>query len=747
MLVLPRPDHELYYYERSILDNLWVESIPWQSTPKEQSPQIEIENPLYQRLELKQALRKILFSKIPFDRTALIVPFSYIDSAIVECNLLGIPLRTGEGTPGILEGARQFVAILDILEDDFSYISIKHYLQLFRSYSRVRHLAKTGIAKGLAEMLSKLYQKQAVYEEEKRSSESLEKLIITLENLRKADELKANVLQLANFIYDHFITPSKEAAVIKHMASDYSLKYPDIDFKAWSYYLRAQILRIRNEETKDSQGRLLITSETLPGVYDQIVCVGLNSENFPRRFRENPLLLDPERKQLALKLNLNLPLSSERNNQATDFLNEVLACSQKRFTGLFSAIDAINGTQKFASFSLMPLAQLAQPTGTLSNESWQQFIQQSAQPAFVKSTEECVDLTDWHRMYLLGHYNMRRQFVEYMLDEEPATQEYLDNYRDFWHTHYNQRSGIIGKNLLNLDRSFSVTSDFEIFMRCGYRWFLERYMRAKEFEEPKIIEDIDPLTKGMLLHEVFEEALTQSTDLNQVMQSTHRLVVSKLNSYVKMHKTIGPFTHKKIQAELAVCAINFISHYQSSLSQGRKVLDIEANFGFYNTESEPLELSTGTFDFKVRGRIDRIDKKNNELFVLDYKTGAAKNYQAESLAGGKKLQPPIYAEAAKSLYPQYEKIYSGYLAIKDNDQESAPLHSPTRISMMNEILNYIFESMQAGFFLQQNDCRFCQYQPVCGERVDLSITRKHNIDVSQTQDYQYLLKKYKEIQS
>lgn len=98
----------------------------------------------------------------------------------------------------------------------------------------------------------------------------------------------------------------------------------------------------------------------------------------------------------------------------------------------------------------------------------------------------------------------------------------------------------------------------------------------------------------------------------------------------------------------------------------QRLAQIEAENEFIPTvyeKSYHIELS-GEVPIVVSGRIDRIDKNDNLLKVIDYKSGNAK-VDLKKLSNGTQLQLPTYILATTQLYENHRIYSANYIVLKN----------------------------------------------------------------------------------
>ena len=94
---------------------------------------------------------------------------------------------------------------------------------------------------------------------------------------------------------------------------------------------------------------------------------------------------------------------------------------------------------------------------------------------------------------------------------------------------------------------------------------------------------------------------------------------------------------------------------------------LEASFGD-NQNYKPIKLNSKNGEYKLHGKVDRIDKFNDKIRVIDYKTGSIDSSD-ESFYTGRKIQLYLYMNA----FTQNGLIPSGayYFPVHDGFEKKA----------------------------------------------------------------------------
>ena len=238
---------------------------------------------------------------------------------------------------------------------------------------------------------------------------------------------------------------------------------------------------------------------------------------------------------------------------------------------------------------------------------------------------------------------------------------------------------------LNKD-SFSATS-LECFLTCKRKFYYRYILGLKE--EPQ-----ERVNMGSKIHEALKEVYMQAKEFNANV--LYKEFCERLN--------VSFSAREYFESELAKKYLKRVFDLeQERLKEGWNPILFESDFSFM------LE------GFELKGRIDRIDKKGDELFVLDYKY--KRTLELDSIKGYAKavdFQLPIYYLALQQQYPHCNigaGFYDLYKAeiVGEKDLEA-------KANVLKEKLEEIKQgAKEVDFSLAQKRdvCKYCDFIYLC----------------------------------
>jgi RecB family exonuclease len=286
-------------------------------------------------------------------------------------------------------------------------------------------------------------------------------------------------------------------------------------------------------------------------------------------------------------------------------------------------------------------------------------------------------------------------------------------------------------------RAVSPTS-LEDLAKCPFRYFLQRGLGLDPIEDAEPDPDVwlDPLTRGSLLHDLYARIMRELRhtkekpdpgrhgprlrEMGEAALADHRRLVPPPSADV--------FDREK---RLFLDDLDLFLRFESE-EPGREWMGFEISFGAGKPEGEPLARSEpvtidlgGGLRFKLRGRIDRIDRLPDGSYeAMDYKTGSAflPGGLDATFAGGRQLQHALYALVAAELLrvqdPDARVSGSYYFPTRRGRRERRVRAASTQAGAA-EVLRDLFDLLKAGAFIHttdEGDCRFCDFQSACGDK-------------------------------
>ncbi len=204
------------------------------------------------------------------------------------------------------------------------------------------------------------------------------------------------------------------------------------------------------------------------------------------------------------------------------------------------------------------------------------------------------------------------------------------------------------------ERVFSI-SQIETYGKCPYRYFVERVLGLKKFEE--IEELLTPIERGILYHEVLYEFYTRWRETGKLVRDDFEGALSLIKRIAKEKAKEFEISHPLWEIEkrdLERSVESFIKN-EKEMHLDFKPTYFEVAFGpkVGARKSSDKELSINDpiqlGRVKIQGKIDRIDIADGEFIIYDYKTGSA-NVTQEQIERGIHLQIPLYIKIAEEVF-------------------------------------------------------------------------------------------------
>jgi RecB family exonuclease/superfamily I DNA/RNA helicase len=384
---------------------------------------------------------------------------------------------------------------------------------------------------------------------------------------------------------------------------------------------------------------------------------GLVEGGFPAAARQDPVLLDEERRCLA-----GLPRAEDA--RALERVRFALAVGSgaRRVVLSYPRVDAESGRPRVPSFLVLDL--LTAVTGErhdfdalLRFPGWRTVPLHPAPPG---ARERPIDAREW----LVARALDARPDPQGLLRDLPGARRGLAAIRMRERTDaLTVYDGLLGRGVELGDAPLAATA-LETYVTCPFRYLLERVLGLRPVEEPDRVLLIQPVDRGELVHAALEATFRRLADADLLPLGPPGLAQAREVAAAAFDECCAAAERRGVTGlpalwagERARLGAAILSALEAEADAGAgwipALFEVAFGLAWREGSAAPLvhRLPDGT-EIKLRGVIDRIDLSpdRRRARVLDYKTGRARSPRsADRLAGGRALQLPVYRLAAEAL--------------------------------------------------------------------------------------------------
>jgi ATP-dependent helicase/nuclease subunit B len=349
----------------------------------------------------------------------------------------------------------------------------------------------------------------------------------------------------------------------------------------------------------------------------------------------------------------------------------------------------------------------------------------------------------------------RKGTAAYLLEANPHLKRALRARARRWLKRWTSADGLVElgapglealRKHLPAERPYSPTA-LQNYSACPYKFVLQAVHRLSVREVPEAIDEIDPLARGSLIHEVQFKLLRElqeagalpitETSLRDAEARLERVLAQVAADYADKLAPAIERVWTDCIAAVSVDLREWLRRMTGELSWDP--WRFELSFGLANdvtgrdphSTPDPVRLDEG---LQLRGSIDLVERRpSGELRATDYKTGKAWAKPGVVIGGGATLQPALYALALEKLFPG-TRVEGGRLYYSTYNGEFTPIDVPLTPEVRGDVqllAQTISQAVEKGFLPaapRKNDryseCDRCDYLPVCGPGELLRVSRK-----------------------
>lgn len=260
-------------------------------------------------------------------------------------------------------------------------------------------------------------------------------------------------------------------------------------------------------------------------------------------------------------------------------------------------------------------------------------------------------------------------------------------------------------------RSWSATQLTQLGS-CRFRWWVERVWGVAPPEEGPT--DLTALLEGRLYHAALEHALRAAVGLGGA-EARAAAEAALDAAFARAERTEGIVD---VVPHWARRRDDHLAHLRGLVRSPEFLGDDDV------VEATEIAFAGHWHGWRVRGRVDRVDRTAAGLRLIDYKLGGDRGPGARDaeLAPILDLQLPLYVEvAAPARFPGQPVAGAVYLSLRKMRAVKA---SPPDAAELEDLFGRLRASLRAGFFPVEPDeavCRRCDLELVCrkGPHLDL----------------------------
>lgn len=556
-----------------------------------------------------------------------------------------------------------------------------------------------------------------------------------------------------------FLEIALNAANILNVLQAKSSAYSLAQFSAWFVDLAAS-QSVTTSTSERGRVRLLTVEETRSLDIPHLIIAGMNDGVFPAQRGEDCLYQDHERRAL---FDAGINLSNRQLQQQDELALFYMAATRatKSLTLSYVTTD-IKGESRYPSPFVLDVQRLFAPN-TIRIQRYGSFSSTLTEaPTWSQSDV---------RQSAVIHTRHSRPGLFQTLRNSPDTAAMTHNITRAlsaaaarFATHgFTPFEGRLTDPTLRqqVARHYPPTYQFsasrlEEYANCPFAYFLKNRL---ELESSLPVElATDHLKRGSILHGALARLHAEqpaNTDDPQQLSLAFRELIER-----QMHQSIST---SKLQASLDRVELKLLAQWadrfpaqtadyhdkHTNWDSAPSPTEVEKSFGKLHDDDDeqhenepatpPLQVGDADKTTFVRGRIDRLDTGTiageRRFTVIDYKSGARKNFDAESISRGTHLQLSLYMIAILRLGllgPEIKPHQIGYWSLKKegfkpglkgkNTAKGAltPLDETVVANIeetIEEVVPQLADNMRDGLFSvhsQQKDCTSrCDFHTIC----------------------------------
>lgn len=489
--------------------------------------------------------------------------------------------------------------------------------------------------------------------------------------------------------------------------------------------------------------------------FDVVFVPGLAERLFPSKLSEDPILRDAARRVLSS----DLATEDDRRDAERLALRLCVGAARRRVVISFPRIDLEQTRPRVPSFYGLDVLRAAEGRlpglDELSRRAEQAAHTRIGWPAPASSIE-AIDEAELDLALLDVFFRQpeeqSRGAASYLLHTNPHLARALRARGRRWRRRWLPNDGLVRPSSAGLAalaahgfdrRAFSATA-LERYARCPYSFFLNTVHRLRPREMPEAIEELDPLSRGLLTHQVQFRTLVTLRErgwlpiTDGVLDDALAVLEAELDEVARQFRDeLAPAIARVWDDGVSAVRADLREWLHLTAKETKWVPSrFELSFGLpaehrdardASSRDEPVELPVG---IRLRGSIDLVEQAaDGAMRATDHKTGKARVPEGAVVYGGLALQPLLYAMALEVVFPDC-RVDSGRLAyctVRGGFEERVIALDDCARDDVRVVLETVRRAIETGFLPAapaRGECKWCDYARVCGPNEEQRVAIK-----------------------
>ncbi|MEU4607234.1 PD-(D/E)XK nuclease family protein [Kribbella sp. NPDC023972] len=272
-------------------------------------------------------------------------------------------------------------------------------------------------------------------------------------------------------------------------------------------------------------------------------------------------------------------------------------------------------------------------------------------------------------------------------------------------------SGVSGLPEFAVEDRIASPTSLEAYATCPHAYFVERLLQVEPLESPEDLLVISPIQVGNLIHNSLDAFVSRlagslpaygepwSAEQRSLLLAIGAELADRFEAEgLTGHPRLWQRERLRILGDLMVL-LNDDDRWRAE--RDASVVASELRFGFDG--EPPVEIPVPSGRVLLRGSADKVDLgRDGTIYVTDVKTGGFSRYEAiesDPVAGGTKLQLPVYAYAARArLGEPSTPVEASYWFVRKGGKRIPVPLTPEVEARYVETLDVIVSSIAAGYF-------------------------------------------------